>query len=34
MCYTPYTLDYSYFQLHQVKFEETDVVAVNFHYGA
>lgn len=28
----PITIDYSYFNLHNVKFEETDVTSTQFHY--
>jgi hypothetical protein len=34
MCYTPYapyTIDYSYLELHSVKYEQTDVVQVQLH---
>jgi hypothetical protein len=27
----PYTIDYSYFQLHNVKFEQTDLVSEQYH---
>jgi hypothetical protein len=29
----PYTIDYSYFELHNTKFEQTDLVSERFHYN-
>jgi hypothetical protein len=29
----PYTIDFSYFELHNIKFEQTDVVQTSLHIG-